>query len=78
MADSQIQQASEVSGVHHSNGNTPLRKMVLSHAGDWVPLQAYPKASRGLHVNSGQGKDVERLPHRKKRFTFLCICQALL
>lgn len=38
--DGQIQQAPEVAGVHLSNGRTPLRKVVLSHPGDWAQSQA--------------------------------------
>ena len=72
--DGQIQQGPEVAGVHPSKWRTLSRKVALSHPGDWAQSQAYPRALQRPNTTSGQGGDMEGLPHRKEGFTFLCIC----
>lgn len=72
--DGQIQQAPEVAGVHPSNWRTPLRNVAQSHPGDCAQSHAYPRDLQRPNTTSGQGRDMEGLPHRKEGFTFLCIC----
>lgn len=49
----EIQRVPEVSGVHPSNRKSLLRKVALSHPGDWVRSQAYPRVLLRPYTKSG-------------------------